>query len=241
MPDVLVAENLRKRYGSLLAIDGLSFSVRRGEILGLMGPNGAGKTTLFNLLSGVLQPDEGRIVFKGRDITRVPPAARCRLGMGRTYQVPRPFEKLTVFENLLVAAVHGAGLTQRDARGEVLEIIERLGLSGCKDTEAGRLPLFSRRRLELGRALATRPGLVLLDEIAGGLAEHEAREVMRIVRHVQKQGTSAIMIEHILTLMTEGVDRLLVITEGRRLVCGAPGEVMRSAEVLACYLGETDP
>jgi branched-chain amino acid transport system ATP-binding protein len=240
VPDILVAENLKKSFGSLLAIGDLSFAVRQGEILGLMGPNGAGKTTLFNLLTGVLQPDEGQIVFKGREISRASPAERCRRGMGRTYQIPRPFGKLTVFENLMVAAVHGAGLIEKEARDEVLTIVARLGLTACKDIEAGRLPLFNRRRLELGRALATRPELVLLDEIAGGLAEHEAHEVMQIVRTIQDQGTTAIMIEHILTLMTEGVDRLLVIAEGRLLACGEPGAVMRSSEVLACYLGEND-
>ncbi len=241
MPPLLIVENLRKTHGSLVVIDDLSFSVGRGEILGLMGPNGAGKTTLFDLLTGLSRPDRGRVVFKGRDITRMRPALRCRLGMGRTYQIPRPFARLSVLENILVAAVHGAGLSQNDARVEAGAIMERIGLGACGGEEAGGLPLFARRRLELGRALAGRPDLLLLDEIAGGLSENEVREVMGLTREAQARGAAAIVIEHRLTVMAEGIDRLLVIAGGRRLECGTPGEVLRSPEVLACYLGDDHP
>ncbi len=240
MPDILVVENLRKSFGRLMAVCDLSFEVKEGEILGMMGPNGAGKTTVFNLLTGVSKPDSGAITFQGRDITRQSPAHRCRMGIGRTYQIPQPFVKMTVFENLLVAAVHGGGLTEKNARGEVNDILEIIGLGPVSRQMAGGLPLLDRKRLELGRAMATRPRLILLDEVAGGLTEAEAEGVLFIVKEIQKRGVSIVWIEHILMMMSEGVDRLLVISEGRWLNCGAPGEVMCSEEVLECYLGSEE-
>jgi len=237
MTDILVARNLRKTFGKLVVVDNLSFEVREGEILGLMGPNGAGKTTVFNLLTGILKPESGTITFGGGDITWLSPSKRCRLGMGRTYQIPRPFGKMTLFENLLVAAVHGGGLKEREARVEVLEIMDLIGLHPLKDRLAGGLPLLDRKKLELGRALATRPKLILLDEVAGGLTEAETEQVIGIVKEIQRQGITILWIEHILMMMSEGVDRLLVISEGRWLHCGDPKEVMGSEEVLECYLG----
>jgi len=240
MADILIAKNLRKNFGKLAAVDDLSFEVRGGEILGMIGPNGAGKTTVFNLLTGVHKPDGGSIIFKDEDITHESPSRRCRRGIGRTYQIPRPFEKMSVFENLLVASVHGGGLSEKRARGGLLEILDLIGLFPMKDRLAGGLPLLDRKRLELGRALATRPDLILLDEVAGGLTEGEAGEVLKIVKEVQRRGITIVWIEHIMAMMSEGVDRLLVISEGRWLQCGSPGEVMCSEEVLECYLGAED-
>ncbi len=237
MSDILVAQNLYKSFGSLAAVQDLSFNVREGEILGIMGPNGAGKTTVFNLLTGNLKLDHGIITFKGGDLTRESPSKRCRRGIGRTYQIPQPFDKMTVFENLLVAAVHGGGLSEKKARRKILDILDLIGLSAIKDLFAGGLSLLERKRLELGRALATQPGLILLDEIAGGLTEAEAFLVLQIVKKIQEMGITIIWIEHILMVMSEGVDRLLVISEGHQLNCGNPGEVMCSKEVLECYLG----
>lgn len=237
MGDILVAQHLTKRFGELRAVDDLSFEVREGEILGVMGPNGAGKTTVFNLLTGVFKPDEGAITFQGKDITHESPAKRCRRGIGRTYQIPRPFDKLTVYENLLVGAVHGGKLTEKRARQRVYDILDLIGLLPLKDDIAGKLPLLDRKTLELGRALATQPDLILLDEIAGGLTEKEADHVLGIVRKIWEQGITIVWIEHILMMMTEGVDRLLVIAEGRWLQCGDPKDVMNSDEVLECYLG----
>jgi branched-chain amino acid transport system ATP-binding protein len=237
MADILTVNNLRKSFGKLVAVDALSFEVRQGEILGMMGPNGAGKTTVFNLLTGMFRPDSGIIVFKGKDISHEPPSQRCRLGIARTFQIPRPFEKMTVFENLLVAAVHGGGSSEKRARGGLFDILELTGLHLMKDRLAGGLSLLDRKRLELGRALATQPALVLLDEVAGGLTEKEAEQVLKIVKQVQKRNITIIWIEHILAMMSEGVDRLLVISEGRWLDCGNPGEVMNSKKVLECYLG----
>ena len=237
MTEILSVNQLSKQFGRLKAVDALSFEVVEGEILGIMGPNGAGKTTVFNLLTGVFEPDEGAIIFNGKDITHESPARRCRWGIGRTYQIPRPFDKMTVFENLLVGAVHGGGLREKQARGKIYDILELIGLSPMKDQQAGGLPLLNRKTLELGRALATQPSLILLDEIAGGLTEKEAAQVLGLVKKISESGITIVWIEHILMMMSEGVDRLLVISEGRWLQCGDPGEVMNSEEVLECYLG----
>jgi branched-chain amino acid transport system ATP-binding protein len=240
MTEILAANNLTKCFGQLRAVDGLTFDVQEGEILGLMGPNGAGKTTVFNLLTGVNKPDEGTITFAGKDITRQAPAKRCREGIGRTYQIPQPFDKLSVFENLLVAAAHGGGLSEKKAREELTEILELIDLADVKDKLAGTLPLLDRKRLELGRAIATRPKIILLDEVAGGLTGAESEQVMSIVKEVQKRGMTIVWIEHILMMMAEGVDRLLVISQGRWLKCGEPGDVMDSQDVLECYMGVED-
>jgi branched-chain amino acid transport system ATP-binding protein len=237
LSDILAVNKLHKHFGRLPAVWNLSFEVREGEILGLMGPNGAGKTTLFNLLTGALKPDQGSIVFNGRDISHDSPASRCHQGLGRTYQIPKPFEKLTVFENLLVGAVHGGGLKEKYARTEVEDILELIGLSSMRDQLAGGLPLLDRKALELGRALATQPRLVLLDEIAGGLTEKEVIQILETAKRIREKGVTIIWIEHILMMMSEGVDRLLVLSEGRQVQCGDPKEVMNSAEVLECYLG----
>ena len=237
LSDILVANNLQKNFGRLQAVFGLSFKVRKGEILGIMGPNGAGKTTLFNLLTGVLKPEQGSIIFNGKDITHDSPAKRCHQGIGRTYQIPRPFDKMTVFENLLVGAMHGGDLKKGPARSEVNDILELIGLSSMKGFLAGGLPLLNRKTLELGRALATQPSFILLDEIAGGLSEKEAIQILETVKRIRQKGATIVWIEHILMMMSEGVDRLLVLSQGRRVQCGDPKEVMNSAEVLECYLG----
>ena len=237
MADILTVSHLQKNFGQLKAVDDLSFEVREGEILGMMGPNGAGKTTVFNLLTGVIKPDKGTILFKGRDVTHASPAKRCHLGIGRTYQVPCPFDKMTVFENLLVGAVHGGKLNEGQARHEANAILELIGMSAHKHHVSGELSLLNRKRLEMGRALATQPSLILLDEVAGGLTEGEVRQVLEIVRKISKRGISIVWIEHILMMMSEGVHRLLVIAEGRWLQCGDPKVVMSSEEVVKCYLG----
>lgn len=240
MDDILKVTRVTKAFGRLYAVNKLSFEVRKGEILGIMGPNGAGKTTVFNLITGVLSPDSGDITFQGKEITRDTPASRCRQGIGRTYQIPRPFDNMTVLENLLVGAVHGGGLRERRAKEISYEILDLIGLHHAKDLIAGSLPLLDRKRLELGRALATQPSLILLDEIAGGLTEKEAEQVLGIVRKIWERGITIVWIEHILMMMSEGTHRLLVISEGRWLQCGSPKEVMCAPEVLECYLGVED-
>jgi len=238
--DLLVVENLSRSFGSLDAVSQLSFEVHRGEILGIMGPNGAGKTTVFNLLTGIVTPDSGRVILNGRDITRFSPAKRCRAGIGRTYQIPRPFAKMTVLENLMVAAVHGGGLLERHAKRKSDAILEQINLTPVRNHFAGSLSLLDRKRLELGRALASQPALILIDEVAGGLTEKEVEALLLIVKEIQKQGITIIWIEHIMMMMSEGADRVLVIAEGKRLQCGNPSEVMCSQDVLECYLGEEE-
>ncbi len=238
--DLLVTKNLSLSFGRLEAVSDLSFEVRRGEILGIMGPNGAGKTTVFNLLSGVLKPHSGSIILDGRDITRLSAAKRCRAGIGRTYQVPRPFTKMTVLENLMVAAVQGGGLKEKKAKKESDHILELINLTSVRNNFAGSLSLLDRKRLELGRALASQPCLMLIDEVAGGLTEKEVEQLLAIVKQIQGMGITIIWIEHIMMMMSEGADRVLVIAEGKRLQCGNPSEVMCSKDVLTCYLGEEE-
>lgn len=237
MTNILEVNDLTKNFGAVAAVCRLGMKVIEGEMLGMMGPNGAGKTTVFNLLSGALNSDGGCIMFQGQDITRMKAANRCRMGIGRTYQIPQPFGKMTVFENLMVGAVHGGGLNERKAREISLEVLEMVGLDHLKDQMAGGLPLLDRKRLELGKALATRPKLLLLDEVAGGLTESEAEEILDLVQGVNKRGVTIIWIEHILTTLCKGADRLLVIDAGCDICCGLPDEVMCEKTVQECYLG----
>jgi branched-chain amino acid transport system ATP-binding protein len=238
--DLLVVKNLSKSFGSLAAVSDLSFEVRRGEILGIIGPNGAGKTTVFNLLTGVLKPDAGSVVLGDKDLTHLSAAKRCRAGIGRTYQIPRPFTKMTVLENLMVAAVHGGGLLEKKAKKKSDEILDLINLASVRNNFAGSLSLLDRKRLELGRALASQPALILIDEVAGGLTEKEVEQLLVIVQQIQKQGITIVWIEHIMMMMSEGADRVLCIAEGKHMKCGDPEEVMCSKEVLECYLGEEE-
>lgn len=234
---LLQLDNVSKSYGALVVTDGLSLSLGKGEALGIIGPNGAGKTTLFNLISGNVRPDSGSVQFNGRDITGLAPSVRCHLGMGRSYQVPHPFGGMTVFENVLVGATFGAGNSERDGTPLALEALERTGLLAKANRLAGSLPLLDRKRLELARALATQPALLLLDEIAGGLTEHEVAELIESIQDIRANGTSIIWIEHIVHALLAVVDRLLVINFGRLLTQGNPAEVMASPQVQEIYLG----
>ncbi len=237
MADVLVIEKLTKWFGNLAAVNDLSFEVREGEILGMMGPNGAGKTTVFNLITGVDAPTSGRVSYQGKDVTHLSAAHRCRLGIGRTYQIPRPFENMTVLENMLVGAEYGGQLKGKEARALCAEILDFTGLHPKKDFFAGKLLLLDRKRLELARALATKPSLLLIDEVAAGLTEGEVERLLEIVKAIRSKGVTIIWVEHILMMMNKGVDRLLVISGGQRLMCGDPRECMESKEVHEVYLG----
>ena len=237
MPGILSVENLTKTFGNLTAVDHLTFDVQEGEILGMMGPNGAGKTTVFNLITGVYKPSRGKVIYNGKDVTHLSASHRCRLGIGRTYQIPRPFENMTVFENLLVGAEYGANLKGKQARVEATEILDFTGLLPKKDLFAGKLPLLDRKRLELARALATQPTLLLIDEVAAGLTEAEVEDLLHTVKSIQQKGVTIIWVEHVLMMMNKGVDRLLVINGGKWLMCGDPKECMESKEVQEVYLG----
>jgi len=237
MSEILTIQNLTKTFGNLTAVDHLNFDVQEGEILGMMGPNGAGKTTVFNLVTGVYKPSGGKVIYKEMDVTNFSAAHRCRLGIGRTYQIPRPFENMTVFENLLVGAEYGANLKGKQAQQEATEVLDFTGLLSKKYLFAGKLPLLDRKRLELARALATKPTLLLIDEVAAGLTEAEVEDLLQIVKSIQQKGITIIWVEHVLMMMNKGVDRLLVINGGRWLMCGDPKECMESKEVHEVYLG----
>jgi branched-chain amino acid transport system ATP-binding protein len=237
MSALVVVENLSKAFGSLRVTNNLSFALERGEALGVLGPNGAGKTTLFNLITGDVQADAGRILFKDRDITRLPPHRRCRAGIGRSYQIALPFEGMTVFENLLVGAMFGGEKSEAQACDVCVEVLERTGLAAKANRLAGSLTLLDRKRLELARALATGPEVLLLDEIAGGLTEHEANELVGMVNGIRSQGVSLIWIEHVVHALMQVATRLLVINFGEKLAEGEPRAVMASSEVQRVYMG----
>src|SRR5579863_5272731 len=194
---LLELDHVTKRFGRVVIAEDLSFTVDAGETVGIVGPNGAGKTSLFGLISGDLTPGAGQVNFAGRNITRLDSAGRCRLGIGRTYQVPRPFTDMTVFENVLVAAQQGAGLRRRASYSAAAEALERTGMTGEANLPAARLGLLQRKRLELARALASRPKLLLLDEVAGGLTDPEVAQLVEIVRGVNADGAAVIWIEHV--------------------------------------------
>ena len=234
---LLELENLEKSFGALRVTDGVSLSVREGEALGVIGPNGAGKTTLFSLISGALRPQSGTVKLDGRDITALSPQARCLAGIGRSHQVPLPFEKLTVFENVLTAACFGQNRRERDVVEECGEVLERTQLLDKANRPAGSLTLLDRKRLELSRALATKPRLLLLDEIAGGLTEGECRNLIATVRDINAAGVTIVWIEHIVHALTAVVSRLVVLNFGRKIAEGDPQTVMNSHEVRTIYLG----
>jgi len=226
-----------KSYGALTVTDDLSLTVEAGEALAVIGPNGAGKSTLFNLITGDVAPDAGRIVFAGTDVTRMAPHRRARLGIGRSYQIPHPFANMTVFENLLVGAIFGARRTERESYQRCAEVLELTGLIGRANVAAGSLTLLQRKRLELARALALSPKLLLLDEIGGGLTEHECRELVATIRDIHARGTTIVWIEHIVHALVSVASRLIVMNFGQILAGGAPQKVMADARVKEVYMG----
>jgi len=234
---LLEVADLKKSFGSIIVADDLDFAIAPGEAVGIIGPNGAGKTTLFNLIAGGLSLGGGSIRFDGRDLAGLPPQGRCRAGIGRTHQIPQPFEKLTVFENLLVGAVHGRHKTEREVAQSCGEILERLGLLKRANSLAGSLTLLERKRLEMARALATAPRLLLLDEIAGGLTEGECLELVATIREIRQTGVAILWIEHIVQALLAVVDRLVVLNFGRKIAEGVPKEVMQLPEVHQIYIG----
>jgi len=237
---LLEVKGLSRSFGSVKGADGVDLAVERGEAVGIVGPNGAGKTTLFNLIAGNLAADAGTILLNGLDVTRKPAHERCVAGIGRAYQIPHPFENLTVFENLLVAAVHGRNAPGNHVRDSVdfcAAILEDTGLIARADTPAGTLTLLERKRLELARALATGPELLLLDEIAGGLTEGECGELVASIREIRQSGVAILWIEHVVHALLAVIDRLVVLNFGRKIAEGSPMQVMRMSEVHQTYIG----
>ncbi len=234
---ILTLDNVSKSFGALKVTDGVSVAVPRGEALGIIGPNGAGKSTLFNLITGNILPNAGRISFLGRDVTRAPAMERVRMGVGRSFQIPQPFEGLTVFENLLTAAAFGRGGREAEMVEGCARILEETELLKKANIVAGSLSLLDRKRLELARAMATGPELLLLDEIAGGLTEGECKALVATIKGIHAQGTTIIWIEHVLHALTSVVERLLVLDFGRVIGLGEPEAIMASKEVREIYLG----
>ena len=234
---MLEVAGLKKSFGSIIVADDLDLVVAPGEAVGIIGPNGAGKTTLFNLIAGGLTPTAGSIRFDGRVLLTQPPQGRCRVGIGRTHQIPQPFENLTVFENLLVGAVHGRRKSEREVTQSCGEILERLGLIKRANTLAGSLTLLERKRLEMARALATAPRLLLLDEIAGGLTEGECLELVATIREIRQAGVAILWIEHVVQALLAVIDRLVVLNFGRKIAEGVPKEVIQLPQVHQIYIG----
>jgi branched-chain amino acid transport system ATP-binding protein len=237
MAVLLRVDSASKSFGALAVIENLSFAVNEEETLGILGPNGAGKTTLFNLISGDLRPDTGRVIFQDQDITDLPPHQRCRGGIGRSYQIPHPFVGMTVFENLLAAATFGGDRGEHQSYDLCVEVLDRTGLRRKANVLAGALTLLDRKRLELARSLSTQPKLLLLDEIAGGLTEHEAKQLVSEIREIKGSGVSIIWIEHVVHALLAVADRLLVINFGQKLAEGDPDTVMSNFEVKRVYMG----
>ncbi|MCR9137619.1 MAG: ABC transporter ATP-binding protein [Alphaproteobacteria bacterium] len=234
---ILSLNNVSKSFGALRVADSITFDVVQGEALGIIGPNGAGKSTLFNLITGNLKCDAGTVHYIGEDVTRSSAMQRCLNGMGRSFQIPQPFEKLTVYENLLVAATFGRNASEQAVIEDCAAILEQTEMMPRANAVAGSLSLLERKRLELARAMATQPKLLLLDEIAGGLTEGECQTLIGTIKSIHSSGTTIIWIEHVLHALTAVVERLLVLDFGKLVAIGEPDTIMESKEVREIYLG----
>lgn len=237
MPTLLELQNVTKTFGSLLVCHQINTRLEAGEALGILGPNGAGKTTLLNLIAGDLPATSGCILFQGQDITTLSAAKRCHLGIGRTYQIPRPFTGMTVLENVLVGVAYGHNQHQKDSYDLACQILKQTGLLDRWNVVTGNLRLLERKRLELARALATQPSLLLLDEIAGGLTDHEVYELLEVIAGIRAKGVTIIWIEHIVHALISAVDRIMAINFGIKLTEGRPKEVVDSPEFQEIYFG----
>jgi branched-chain amino acid transport system ATP-binding protein len=237
MAPILELAAVTKRFGAVVVADQLDLHLAAGEALGVIGPNGAGKTSMLNIIAGELRADRGQVFFEGREITALPPFQRCQRGIARSYQIPHPFAGMTAFENLLVGATFGPGRREREVERRCVSILEQTGLLAKANRPAGSLTLLERKQLELARALAIGPRLLLLDEIAGGLGERECQELIGTIRRVRAGGVSIIWIEHIVHALLAIVDRLIVIHFGKKIADGEPKAVMQTPAVHEIYLG----
>jgi branched-chain amino acid transport system ATP-binding protein len=238
---ILALDKVSKRFGAIIVAEEIDLTLAEGESLGIIGPNGAGKTTLFGIVSGTVAPDSGRVLYAGRDITQASPAQRCTMGIGRSFQIPLPFAGMSVFENLVVAAAFGAGHRERDVYDGCMDILERCGLADKANRRSGSLTLIDRKRLELARALATSPRVLLLDEVAGGLTERECHALIDLIADIRRGGVSIVWIEHVVHALLASIDRLLVLHNGAFIAEGDPHAVIRSPVVSEIYMGmETD-
>jgi branched-chain amino acid transport system ATP-binding protein len=235
---LLAAAGLRKRFGALVVLDDVDLSLEAGDAVGIVGPNGAGKTTLLSVFAGSQRPDAGTVHLRGRDVTSAGAAARCRLGIARAHQVPKPFGGMTVFENVLVGASAGGGRRRRrDAYGAVVEALELCELERLANRPGESLGLLHRKRLELARALATDPQVLLLDEIGAGLTDEEAVALVETIREVRRRGVAIVWIEHIVHVLVQVAERLICMDCGRVIADGEPQAVMKEAAVIDAYFG----
>ncbi|MDZ7705952.1 MAG: ATP-binding cassette domain-containing protein [Trueperaceae bacterium] len=238
---LLQVENLTKRFGGLVAVNEISFGAEAGEILAIIGPNGAGKTTILNMLSGLLPVSGGHIYLAGRDITRDLPAARCHLGLGRAFQVVQPFPEMTVAENVSVGALFGTAQTsQQQAEALTEEVLELTQLAHLRDTPAESLTLMQEKRLEIARALATRPKILLLDEVMAGLRPAESRQAVTLIETIRRSGVTVIFIEHVMPVVRDLADRVVVVDYGTKIAEGSYYDVTRNPQVIEAYLGSSD-
>ncbi len=237
MTAILSLRGIHKRFGAIVIADGIDLDLAPGEALGIIGPNGAGKTTLFSIVSGAVSPDRGLVVLAGEDITRLPPEKRCRRGIARSFQVPQPFTGMTVFENLVVAAAFGRGRSERDVYAACARVLDRCELADKANRLAGSLTLLDRKRLELARALSVAPRVLLLDEVAGGLTEHECARLVELVRSIRADGVSVIWIEHIVHALAAVADRIAVLHGGAIIAQGKPADVVAHPRVREIYMG----
>ena len=240
MNSLLAVQSLSKRFGGFTALDGVSIDIRKGERFGLIGPNGSGKTTLINCVSGTLANDGGRIVFNGEEISRLPAYQRTRRGIARSFQIPRPFASMSVLENLVVPleyVVHRGSLHTADTRGEAMEILRGMGLADKADTRSNQLSQVELRKLELARAMAARPQLLISDEAMAGLSSNEVSEVLEILLKLNATGITIIMIEHIMQAVMRFSQRVVCLDAGRIICEAAPAEIVKNPEVQKAYLG----
>ena len=237
MPALLTLENISKRFGAVVVADGIDLSIEEGEALGIPGPNGAGKTTLFGMATGTVKPDAGRVLFAGQDITNASPGHRCRLGLARSFQIPQPFSGMTVFENVVVAAAFGNNEREKAVYDRCAELLVRCGLFDKANKPAGGLTLLDRKRLEFARALATKPRVLLLDEVAGGLTEHECTTLVSLIKDVRASGVAIVWIEHVVHALLATIDRLVVLHGGKLIAQGDPQTVIKSPQVAEIYMG----
>jgi branched-chain amino acid transport system ATP-binding protein len=235
---LIEAEKVTKKFGGLMALRDVSFGIDRGEILGLIGPNGAGKTTLFNAVAGVFPPESGTIQFNGEEITGLRPHELCMKGIARTFQITKPFLNITVLDNMMVGALcneKNLGAGKRIS----LEVLEFVGLAAKKDVMAGSLTLEDRKRLELARALATKPTLLLLDEVMAGLNPKEMEDTLKLIRKVHAEGMTIFIVEHVMKAIMSVSHRIMVLHHGEKIAEGAPNEVVQNQKVVDAYLGQS--
>ena len=237
MSSILSLAKISKGFGAIVIADELDLELREGEALGMLGPNGAGKTSLFGIITGTLAPNSGQVIFDGRNITPLSAAARCRMGIARSFQIPQPFGGMTVFENLVVAAAFAKGQRERDVYQLSAEILRDCGLADKANRKASSLTLLDRKRLELARALATRPRLLLLDEVAGGLSESECEILVTLIKRIRETGVSIIWIEHIVHALLAVVDRIVVLAGGTFIANDEPHLAIQNPKVTEIYMG----